>query len=306
MDFAIGTIDFGTRVSLEDTFALLDRFTEAGGAIVDTANNYPFWNAGRTGDESEEAVGAWLAARGARDRIVLSTKVGARPTVAGDRTLDSAEGLSARAIGRGIEGSLRRLGTDRVDVYWSHMEDRPVPLEETLGAFDELAAAGKIGRLGSSNMPAWRLERARNISAANGWLPYTALQLRHTYLRPRPMVRLPEGAHVLTTDETLAYAREENLSLWVYNALMSGAYTRADRPIPEAYDHPGTTRRLAVLREVAGELGATPNQVVLAWLTAQGLVPIVGVTTMAQLEEAIGSAGLKLDDELMRRLDEPC
>ncbi|MFD1935905.1 aldo/keto reductase [Nonomuraea mangrovi] len=306
MDFAIGTIDFGTRVTLQDTFALLDRFTEAGGTMIDTANNYPFWNAGRTGSESEEAVGAWLAARGARDRIVLSTKVGARPTVPGDTTLDSAEGLSAQAVGKGIEGSLRRLGTDRIDVYWSHIEDRSVPLEETLGAFNELAEAGKILRLGSSNMPAWRLERARNLSAANGWLPYTALQLRHTYLRPRPLVKLPEGGHILTTDETLAYVREEeDLTLWVYNTLMSGAYTRADRPVPEWYDHPGTTRRLARLREVADELGATPNQVVLAWLTAQGLVPIVGVTTMAQLEEAIGAAGLKLDEALMARLDEP-
>ncbi|GAA2364100.1 aldo/keto reductase [Nonomuraea africana] len=83
------------------------------------------------------------------------------------------------------------------------------------------------------------------------------------------------------------------------------AYTRADRPVPETYDHPGTTRRLAVLREVAGELGATPNQVVLAWLLAQDMVPIVGVTTMAQLEEAIGAAGIKLDETLMARLDEP-
>ncbi|WP_082310624.1 aldo/keto reductase [Nonomuraea sp. SBT364] len=304
MDIALGTIPFGTTVSEKDTFAILDRFLDAGGRMLDTANNYPFWVEGRTGDESELAIGAWMAARGNRDQVFLSTKVGARPTVPGSVTLDSAEGLSAAAVRSGIEGSLRRLGTDRVDLYWAHIEDRSVPLEETLGAFDELAGQGKIGKLGASNLPAWRLERARNVSAAHGWLPYTHLQLRHTYLRPRPYTRPAEGGHHLTGDEHLEYAREAGVTLWAYNTLMFGAYTREDRPIPEIYDHPGTTRRLAVLREVAGELGATPNQVVLAWLLADGHVPIVGVSTMAQLEEAIGAADVKLDDELRRRLDE--
>jgi aryl-alcohol dehydrogenase-like predicted oxidoreductase len=87
---------------------------------------------------------------------------------------------------------------------------------------------------------------------------------------------------------------------------MFGAYTRQDRPIPDIYHHPGTTRRLAALREVAGELGATPNQVVLAWLIGGGVVPIVGVSTMEQLEEAIGGARLTLDAELRARLDAAC
>ncbi|MEW9551430.1 aldo/keto reductase [Nonomuraea sp. NPDC050783] len=306
MNFALGTIPFGTSVGLADTFAILDRFQEAGGTMLDTANNYPFWVEGRTGDESEQAIGAWLAARGNRDQMFISTKGGARPTVPGDLTLDSAEGLSAAAVARAAEGSLRRLGTDRIDLYWAHIEDHTVPLEETLGAFDELARAGKVGAIGASNLAAWRLERARNLSAARGWLPYTYVQLRHTYLRPRPLARPAESGHRLVTDDLLDYlAAEPDLTLWAYNTLMFGAYTRPDRPIPEIYDHPGTTRRLAVLREVAGELGATVNQVVLAWLMADGIVPIVGVSTMAQLEEAIGATGLKLDQELKARLDEP-
>jgi aryl-alcohol dehydrogenase-like predicted oxidoreductase len=304
MDISLGTIPFGTAVDLDTTFAILDRFVEAGGTRLDTANNYPFWVEGRTGDESELAIGAWLAARGNRDEVVISTKVGARPTVPGDLTLDSAEGLSAAAIAKGAEGSLTRLGTDYIDVYWSHIEDRSVPFEETLGAFDELARAGKVRAIGASNMPAWRLERARNVSAARGWIPYTYVQQRHTYLRPRPGTRLPESGHTLVSDDLLGYlAAEPDLTLWAYNTLMFGAYTRPDRTIPEIYDHPGTTRRLAVLREVAGELGATPNQVVLAWLMAGGIVPIVGVSTMEQLEEAIGAADLKLDDELRARMD---
>ncbi|MEV0164825.1 aryl-alcohol dehydrogenase-like predicted oxidoreductase [Nonomuraea fuscirosea] len=306
MNIALGTIPFGTTVGTRETFAILDRFLDAGGTMIDTANNYPFWVEGRSGDESEEAIGAWLAARGVRDRVFVSTKVGARPTVPGDLTLDSAEGLSAATVAQGVEGSLRRLRTDYIDVYWSHIEDRSVPLEETLGAFDQLAKAGKVRAVGASNMAAWRLERARNVSAAHGWTPYTYIQLRHTYLRPRPGTRPAEAGHRLVSDDLLDYlAAEPDLTLWAYNTLMFGAYTRPDRPIAEIYDHPGTARRLAVLHEVAGELGATANQVVLAWLMADGIVPIVGVSTMEQLEEAIGAADLKLDADLRARLDDP-
>ncbi|SDK16968.1 aldo/keto reductase [Nonomuraea jiangxiensis] len=304
MNIALGTIPFGTTVGLRDTFALLDRFHEAGGTMIDTADNYPFWVEGRSGDESELAIGAWLAARRNRDQVFISTKVGARPTVPGDTTLDSAEGLSAAAVAKAAQGSMQRLGTDYIDVYWSHIEDRSVPLEETLGAFNELVRQGKVRNIGASNIATWRLDRARNISTARGWKPYTYLQLRHTYLRPRPLAKLPEMGHRLVTDETLDYlAAEPDVTLWAYNTLMFGAYTRPDRPIPGAYDHPGTTRRLTVLHEVAKELGATPNQVVLAWLLADGIVPIVGVSTMAQLDEAIGAADLKLDAELRARLD---
>ncbi|MGW4402594.1 aldo/keto reductase [Nonomuraea sp. NPDC004702] len=245
MNIALGTIPFGTGVGLRETFAILDRFQDAGGTMLDTADNYPFWNEGCTGDESEEAIGAWLAARGNRDRIFIGTKGGARPSVPGDRTLDSAEGLSAAAVARAAEGSLRRLRTDYVDLYWSHIEDRSAPLHETLGAL---------------NTPA--------------------------------------------SDDALDYvAAEPDVTLWAYNTLMAGAYTRADRPMPEIYDHPGTARRLAVLREVAGELGATPNQVVLAWLMADGHVPVVGVSTTAQLDEVVGAADVKLDAELRARLN---
>ncbi|MFD1536475.1 aldo/keto reductase [Nonomuraea guangzhouensis] len=180
-------------------------------------------------------------------------------------------------------------------------------MEETLGAFDDLARPSRIRSSGAGNLATWRLERARNLSAAQGWLPYTYLQLRHTYLRPRPLTRLAESGHTLATDKTLEYARAEpDVTLWVYNTLMAGAYTRADRPIPEIYHHPGTTRRLAVLREVAAEVGATLNQVVLAWLMADGYVPIVGVSTMAQLNEAIGASDVRLDDELRARMDAAC
>ncbi|WP_405141060.1 aldo/keto reductase [Sphaerisporangium sp. NBC_01403] len=302
---ALGTIPFGTTVDEAASFAILDRFTEAGGTMIDTSNNYPFWLEGARGDESETTIGKWLSSRGNRDQVVLSTKCGARPTVPGDRTLDSIEGLSAPAITRALEGSLGRLRTDRLDVYWAHVEDRATPLAEQVATLGDLVAKGTVRAVGASNHPTWRLERARAIARASDLAPYTHVQLRHSYLRPRPGVRLPEAAHVQVGEEVLDYVRAEGLRLWVYTSLLTGAYTRADRPIPEWYDHPGTTRRLAVLREVAGELGATPNQVVLAWLIGQGVVPIVGASSIAQLDELLGARDVKLDDDLRARLDDP-
>ena len=302
MGIALGTIPFGTTVDEATSFAILDRFVESGGKIIDTANNYPFWLEGATGDESETTIGRWLASRGNRDQVVISTKCGARPTVPGDRTLASAEGLSAKAIRSAAEGSLRRLGVDHIDVYWAHLDDRSVPLEETVATLDELVLAGWVKEVGASNHATWRLERARSLAAARGCTPYTHVQLRYSYLRPRPGVRLPEDGHVHATEETLDYVRsEENLTLWAYTALLKGAY--AGRPLPEHYDHPGTAKRLAVLDEVARELGATRNQVVLAWLRAQDIIPVVGVSSVEQLEELL--VEVELEPELLDRLNAP-
>jgi aryl-alcohol dehydrogenase-like predicted oxidoreductase len=304
--FALGTIPLGSTVGQEETGRILDHFIDAGGCVLDTANNYPFWLPGYTGDESETAIGSWLASRGTRDKVIISTKVGARPRVPGDRTLDAVEGLSAAAIKAGAEDSLRRLRTDRIDVYWSHYEDRSVPLEETLGAFQELVTAGIVRMVGASNLPTWRLERARGTAAAHGLTRYTQVQLRHTYVSPRPGAPLAEGGHTLAGEEMRQYVREhDDLTLWAYNSLMSGAYTRRDRPIQPIYDHPGTTARLAVLRQVAADLGATANQVVMAWMIADGVIPIIGVSTLEQLEEAIGSAEITLDEQALARLNAP-
>jgi aryl-alcohol dehydrogenase-like predicted oxidoreductase len=186
------------------------------------------------------------------------------------------------------------------------MEDRSVPLEETVGALAGLAAAGTVGRLGCSNHPLWRVERARQVAGANGWTGYTALQLRHSYLQPRPGAPVPGTIRFgWVTDETVDYAQSHpELSLWAYTPLLGGAYVHAER-LPEAYQHPGTTRRLAALDEVAEQLGATRNQVVLAWLTGGDppVTPIVGVSTQAQLDEALAGVSLVLTDEQRRRLD---
>lgn len=304
--FVLGAIPFGSTVDDETSFAIMDRFVAAGGTTIDTSNNYPYWLDGCTGDENELCIGRWLKSRGNRDEVRISTKVGARPRTPDDKTPGNWEGLSAKVIEAAVEGSLERLGTDRIDVYWAHVEDRSVPLEETLETFHRLVEQGKVREVGASNLPAWRLERARTTAAAHGWTPYTQVQLRHSYVRPRPDARLQANGHTIATDDMLDYVRSEpDLTLWVYSSLMAGGYVRADKPFDPAFDHPGTTRRVATLREVAAKLGVTPNQVVLAWLTggAPAVLPIVGASTVAQLDETIAAADLTLDDEIRARLD---
>lgn len=306
LHFALGTIPFGTAVGRRETFDLLDRFVDAGGTMIDTANNYPVWMPGCTGDESERVIGDWLVARRSRDRVVLGTKVGARPRTPGHTTLDDVEGLSPKVIRAAIRSSLTRLLTDRVDVYWAHIDDRTVPLAETLGAFDELVRAGLARTIGASNLVTWRMEEARATALAAGQTQYTAMQLRHTYIRPRPGARGASRLQEYVTDDTLDYLPERpEVTLWAYSTLLSGAFTRADRPIEQQYRHPGTDARLAVLAEVAAELGVSPNQVVLAWLMADGIIPIVGVSTPAQLDDAIAASRLQLGADIRQRLNAP-
>ncbi|WP_033436953.1 aldo/keto reductase [Saccharothrix sp. NRRL B-16314] len=307
-NLALGAMLFGTVQDERRSFELLDRFVDAGGTWIDTANCYSFWeDPTGFGGQSETVLGRWLAARpGVRDRVRISTKVGCEPTVAG-KFPESAEGLSAAVIKNGIEGSLRRLGTDHVELYWAHKPDPVTPLEETVAAFGELVSAGTVGRLGCSNYPVWQVERARRIARADGCTGFTAVQQHHTYLQPRPATQ-PTVVHRFgaVTDEVLHYLEHNaDMALWAYTPLLSGRYTRADKPLPAEYDHPGTTRRLAVLDEVAAETGTNRNRVVLAWLTGgrPAVTPIVGVSTVGQLDEAVAAMSLELTADQRERLD---
>ena len=302
----LGAMYFGTRY--DDTLStdLLDAFLDLGGRWVDTANCYSFWeDPSGVGGQSERVLGRWFASHpGGRERVRLATKVRHQPLVPHEWP-SSSEGLSAEAIERGFAASLDRLGLDSVDLLWAHAEDRDVPLAETVEAFGALVAAGQVGRLGASNHAAWRVEQARAIARERGVEPWSAVQLRYSYVWPRPGVTLPEGGHVHAERDQLDHARTEGLDVWAYSPLLTGAYVRDDRPLSEGYDHPGTHRRLAVLAAVADELGATRNQVVLAWLLGQGISPILGVSTLDQLTEAMAARDLALAPETRARLDEP-
>ncbi|MFC0543109.1 aldo/keto reductase [Kutzneria chonburiensis] len=300
----LGTMYFGTTVDEQAAFAVLDRFVEAGGTFIDTANTYSFWVPGGTGVESEALLGRWLASRGNRDQVVLASKVGGLPVPLGAAWPENAEGLSEDVVRTQIAGSMRRLGTDHLDVYYAHIEDRRTSLDDTVATFASLVTDGLVRVTGCSNHPAWRVAAAREIARAAGLPGFTCVQQRHTYLRPRPGADFGANPHL--SDELLDYAREDrSLAVLGYSVLLSGAYTRSDRPLPEQYDHPDSHRRLAVLADVAKELGATPNQVVLAWLLRSDppVLPVLGVSSVAQLDECLGALDLDLDDELRHRLD---
>ncbi|WFE65040.1 aldo/keto reductase [Micromonospora sp. WMMD714] len=299
----LGTMNYGTTVDRQRAFALLDRFVEAGGEWIDTANCYAFWSDPTgLGGASERVIGAWLRARpGGRTRVKIATKVRYDPLVA-HRWPESAEGLSAGAVTAGVAGSLSRLGVDAVDLLWAHGEDRGVPLAETVTAFGGLVGTGHAHRVGAANHASWRVEQARALARDRGVAPWSALQLRHSLAQPRPGALLPDRGHKLLTADDLDYAHTEGLDLWAYTPLINGGYVRPDKPFPEAYDHPGTTRVLGVLDELTAETGATRNQVVLAWLLRQGIRPIVGVSDLAQLDEAVGAVDVPLDDGQLARL----
>lgn len=306
-NLALGAMLFGTVQDERRSFEILDRFVDAGGVWIDTANCYAFWeDPTGFGGQSEALLGRWLARRpGVRDRVKISTKVGCEPVDAGPGA--ESEGLSATVIKSGIEGSLRRLGTDHVELFWAHKPDAATPLEETVSAFAELVAAGTVGRLGCSNYPAWQVERARRIARDQGVAGFTALQQHHTYLQPCPATR-PTVVHRFGAvgDEVLHYLEHHtDMALWAYTPLLNGSYTRADRPLHPAYEHPGTDRRLAALDETVAETGATRNQVVLAWLTGgnPAATPVVGVSSTGQLDEAFVGTSLKLTAEQRDRLD---
>ena len=304
-NLCLGLLPFGSTVEEEMSFAILDRFAGAGGTFVDTANNYSLWAPGGTGDESELLLGRWLRSRGARDRTVVATKVGARPPVGSDLIWpDVWEGLSAKTVNAGIEGSLRRLGTDHVDLYYAHIEDRGVPMAETVEAFAALVGAGATRLVGCSNHAAWSVAAARQYAADHGLPGYTCVQQRHSYLWPLPGGQWGVQGYARDDLRDLVAAHDD-MTLLAYGPLVNGAYTRADRPLPAEYDHPMSQRRLAVLREVAAETGATANQVVLAWLMGgePPVLPVIGVSTVAQLDELLGAVELDLDPELRARLD---
>jgi aryl-alcohol dehydrogenase-like predicted oxidoreductase len=308
---SLGTMHFGTATDEATSFAILDRYAEAGGTFIDTADNYAYWT-GTQGGESEELLGRWRRSRGVGDEIVIATKLGARPLAPGTDFTDNAEGLSAAVIRESSQRSRDRLGVGRLDLLYAHIEDPVVPLAETVEAFAALVAEGTVGLLGASNHWSWRVERARRLAAAAGRPGYEVLQYQHSYLRPRtdlPGSTSPDGMPGLVGGDLLSYLRAEpQLTMVVYASLLRGGYVRPDKLQAAEFaefDHPGTPARLAALREVAKDAGATVNQVVLAWLIGAEvpMIPLVGASSVAQLEESLAAVDLELTAEQRTRLD---
>lgn len=295
----LGTMYFGSRTDEATSLQLLDTYYEAGGRFLDTANVYSAWVEGCSGGESETVIGKWLAERGCRDELVIATKNGYEQPGPPDN-------LTADSIQRECEGSLQRMGIETIDLYYSHVDSRNTPLEETLEAYDKLVQAGKVRFIGASNYRAWRLAEARAVSEANGWPAYCCVQERHTYLRPKAGAQFTPVNNIHTDEAFIDYCRTHDFPIVAYTPLLRGAYGRDDKDFPPQYDHDGAREQLKVLREVADEVQAGPNQVVLAWMihSATPVIPLAGGSTVEQVSDNIAAVEIELTEDQARRLDE--
>jgi len=277
------------------SFELLDRFVERGFNAIDTADVYSAWAPGLNGGESETVLGQWLARRGRREDIVLMTKVG---------MWEQRKGLSAANIEVAVEDSLKRLGTDYVDVLFAHIDDDGVPLEETLTAFDKLVKAGKVRALGASNYSAERLRRALEVSQEQGVARYEVIQ---------PLYNLHDREDF--EHDLAALAQEQEVGVVSYFSLASGFLTGKYRSLEDVkgsaradflqgYFSERGQRLLQELLAVSDELSARPAQVALAWLLSRPGVtaPIASATSLAQLDEILDAVALSLPEPVLTRL----
>ncbi|MFE5075161.1 aldo/keto reductase [Streptomyces halstedii] len=294
---ALGGNVFGWTADEAASFAVLDAYTAAGGNFVDTADSYSSWIPGNEGGESETLIGAWLKSRGRRDDVVVATKVGGHPAY---------KGLSPDNVKKAAEASLRRLGTDHIDLYYTHFDDESVPVEDIVTALDELVKAGHVREIAASNISPERLKASLDFSEREGLARYVALQ-PHYNLVSRDTY---EGALLDT-------AADAGLAAVPYFALASGFLTGKYRPGTEvesaragsAAAHLDTERGrevLAALDAVAREQEAEIATVALAWLAARPTVvaPIASARTVEQLPALLAVADLRLTDDQMARLTE--
>ncbi|WP_454300913.1 aldo/keto reductase [Salana multivorans] len=285
---------------------MLDRYVELGGRWIDTSNNYAFWEhpSGR-GGQSEALIGRWLAANPGVP-VRLSTKVGAQPRFPGGFP-EHLEGLASEVVHASLTESLERLGRERVDLFWAHVEDPAVSSPELVTTFSELVALGGIGAYGVSNYPSWLVSELRSRAEVTRAVPPTAWQMRYSYFQPLPGVPVegqPIPLGMLSQDGVDLLRRRSGLSGWVYTSLLLGAYERAERLAPE-YRHQGNERRSVALDDVAARRGLSRSQVVLAWLACgdPSLVPIVGSSRPEQVEQAVAAVAVELNEEERELLD---
>ncbi|MET0793292.1 MAG: aldo/keto reductase [Polyangiaceae bacterium] len=285
---------FGWTVEQDAAFRILDAFGDFGGTAIDTADVYPAWVPGREGGESEQMIGAWLAQRGHRSRFTIATKVG---------KWERQRGLSASNIRAAVEGSLRRLQTDYIDLYYAHEDDEGVPQAEYLQALDALVKEGKVRAVGASNFSAARLSSALAFSRQNGLAAFQYSQDRWNLVeREIEQVLVP----------TL---QREGLAELPYYSLASGFLTGKYRPgtpvessraqgASKYLAKPSNVELLTILDQIASEHDVPPASVALAWLRAQPTVaaPIASARTLEQLRPLFLSRDLKLTAEQLARL----
>lgn len=289
---------FGWTIDQATSFEVLDAFVAAGGNFIDTANSYSRWVSGHQGGESEIILGKWLSQRHNRDQVIIATKVGNDMGSAG-------KGLSRKHILQAVEDSLRRLQTDYIDLYQSHIDDEETPIEETLAAYADLIRQGKVRAIGTSNYGAPRLTQAFAVSQQHGYPRYESLQ---------PLYNLIDRAEYEQDLEPIC--QTHNIGVISYFSLASGFLTgkyRSEQDLSnclragmvEKYLNTRGLLILDAIDKVAQAYRATPAQISLAWLLARPSItaPIVSVTKVTQLNEITKAFDIRLDSDSLRELE---
>lgn len=292
---ALGTGNFGTGwgygADTDTSAAIFNAYAEAGGNFIDTADIYQF-------GQSEALLGEFL--QGRRDDFVLATKFtnGAAPNA--NRL---ATGNSRRAMVTSVEASLKRLKTDRIDIYWAHHPDGVTPVEEIVRGFEDLARAGKILYAGLSNFPAWRLSRAVTLAELTHAVPIAAAQFEHSLVHREPEADLFQASHALGL----------GIVTWspLGGGMLTGKYRQGEKGRAEGFggkvfqaeNSQQRTLILDTVLHIADELGVSASQVAIAWASTHGAVPILGPRSQAQLADNLGALSLALSAEQLEQLD---
>jgi aryl-alcohol dehydrogenase-like predicted oxidoreductase len=301
-ELCLGTMQFGWTADEELSFEILDAAYEAGINFIDTADIYSNWVQGNPGGVSEAIIGKWMIRSDIpRQRLVIATKVRGRMGPA-----PNDEGLSRAHIQKAIEESLRRLRTDYIDLYQTHWFDEHTPIDETLATLDSLVQQGKVRYIGCSNYPAWRLTEALWVSRCDNLVRYDSLQPHYNLVYRAEFER-----------ELAAVCQAYGLGVIPYSPLAGGFLTGKYRPgqTPESARKRGAQRYFSdpnwAMLEMVERLGqarggASISQIALAWLLTNPLItsPIIGPRSIEQLKDNLGAAGMRLDTDEQKLLDE--
>jgi aryl-alcohol dehydrogenase-like predicted oxidoreductase len=294
-ELVLGAGNFGTRwghgAEPDEARRIFDAYAEAGGNFIDTANGYQF-------GQSEEILGDLLAGR--RGDFVLATKFTMRTNVNAGIL---ATGNSRKAMVSSVEASLKRLKTDRIDLYWAHASDGVTPVEEIVRGFDDLVRAGKILYGGLSDFPAWRVARATTFAEMSRAAPIVGLQVEHSLVERSTEFELLPAGHALGL----------GIVAWspLGGGMLTGKYRKGEKGRAEGFggkvfQPENSAQRTAILDtllDVAKEGGVTPSEIAIAWVAAKGSFPIIGPRTLAQLENNLAATKTALSFEQIARLD---
>jgi aryl-alcohol dehydrogenase-like predicted oxidoreductase len=292
----LGTNVFGWTVDEKTSFAILDAFTDAGFNAVDTANSYSRWLPGHSGGESETIIGNWVKRSGKRDKLVIATKVGS----------DMGDGKTVRkaAILKEAEASLKRLQVETIDLYQTHFDDEVTPVEETLGAYAQLIAQGKVRAIGASNIAPERLKASLAASKRDGLPRYETLQPNYNLYDRAGFER-----------DYAAICRDNGIAVIPYYGLAGGFLTGKYRSAGDAGKNAArggkvkgylNSRGFAILKamdEVAARHKATLAQIALAWLMAKVTAPIASATNLDQLRDIMAAPRINLSADDIAALD---